>query len=136
MNRQSPIYKTLDDRGKDQKLPSDFSSKVMNMILAEEKRRKRTSLWWAITGYIVAAMVAVFTVVYFCGDIFKEAFRNYMVSLNSQKIELDYVARNLTKNFDAYWLQDAGMIAILVTAATILLVLDHFFRKRFAMRDI
>lgn len=134
MNRQSPIYKALEERGEGRKLPLDFSFAVMSRIRVEESRRKRSEMWWAIVGYAVAAILAVFTVVYFCGDIFKDAIHSFMISFATGKTSASHVSDNMVKSFESSWSSAGSMLAVLVPATALLLALDYFFRKRIAMR--
>lgn len=134
MNRQSPIYKALEERGEGRKLPLDFSFAVMSRIQVEESRRKRREMWWAIVGYAVAAILAVFTVVYFCGDIFKDAIQSFMISFATGKTSASHVGDNMVKSFESSWSSEGGMLAVLVPITALLLTLDYFFRKKFAMR--
>lgn len=133
MNRQSPIYKALEERGEGRKLPLDFSFAVMSRIQVEESHRKRSEMWWAIVGYAVAAILAVFTVVYFCGDIFKDAIHSFMISFATGKTSASHVSDNMVKSFESSWSSAGSMLAVLVPATALLLALDYFFRKRIAM---
>lgn len=134
MNRQSPIYKALEERGGGRKLPLDFSFAVMSRIQVEESRRKRRDMWWAIVGYVAAALLTIFTVVYFCGDIFEETIHNFMISLATGKTSASHVGDNMVKSLESSWSSEGGMLAVLVPITALLLTLDYFFRKKFAMR--
>lgn len=134
MNRQSPIYKALEERGRSQRLPLDFSFEVMSRILVEERRRKRRDMWWAIVGYAVAAIVTVFTLVYYCGDIFNETLQTTAATLAASKATVDVMPAEVVKSIGNSWTSSAGMLAILIPIAAILLAFDHFLRKKIAIR--
>ena len=134
MNRQSPIYKALESRGGSRQLPLDFSFEVMSRILVEERRRKRRDMWWAIVGYAVAAIVAVFTLVYYCGDIFNETLQTTAATLAVSKATVDVMPAEVVKSIGNSWTSSAGMLAILTPIAAILLVFDHFLTKKIPIR--
>lgn len=134
MNRQSPIYKALEERGRSQRLPPDFSFEVMSRILVEERRMKRRDMWWAIVGYAVAAIVTVFTLVYYCGDIFNETLQTTAATLAASKATVDVMPAEVVKCIGNSWTSSAEMLAILIPIAAILLVFDHFLRKKIAIR--
>lgn len=134
MNRQSPIYKALEERGRSQRLPLDFSFEVMSRILVEERRRKRRDMWWAIVGYAVAAIVTVFTLVYYCGDIFNETLQTTAATLAASKATVDVMPAEVVKSIGNSWTSSAEMLAILIPIAAILLAFDHFLRKKIAIR--
>lgn len=134
MNRQSPIYKALEERGRSQRLPLDFSFEVMSRILVKERRRKRRDMWWAIVGYAVAAIVTVFTLVYYCGDIFNETLQTTAATLAASKATVDVMPAEVVKSIGNSWTSSAEMLAILIPIAAILLAFDHFLRKKIAIR--
>ena len=134
MNKQSPLYKAIEERGRSQRLPLDFSFEVMSEIRAVERRRKRRDMWWGIAGYAVAAIVAVFTLVYYCGDIFNETLQTTAATLAASKATVDVMPAEVVKSIGNSWTSSAGMLAILIPIAAILLVFDHFLRKKIAIR--
>ena len=134
MNKQSPLYKALEERGRSRRLPPDFSFEIMNEIRALEKRRKRRDMWWGIAGYAVAAFVAIFTLVYFFGDMFNETLHTSAATFAASKVSTVQTTNEMIKSFEASWSSSADMLTSLLPVSAILLVLDHYLRKKIAVR--
>ena len=117
MNKQSPIYKALEARSEGRQLPSDLTSHLMCEIRVAECHRKRRELWWGIAGYSFAALIAIATVVYFCGDIFIR------------------LGKDMSASFSAINASVSITIVILVSASAVLLTLDYILRRKFALKQ-
>lgn len=117
MNNNSPLRKAIASRGAARRLPADFTLNVMSEIREGERVRRRCALVWSIVGYVIAAVVAAVTLVYYCGDMFAK------------------VAMETADGFSessAPWL---GVMTTLLPCVVLLLLLEKFLRRRLLLAD-
>lgn len=88
MKEQSPIYKALEKRGEERRLPEGFAMQTMLLVARENRRRRRLNLILSVVGSVLAIVVAVAALKIYCSEIITAACKDMAESFSGSSSEL------------------------------------------------